>query len=192
MTKKGFTLIEMMVTVVIFSLIITTVTGIFISAIGAQRKALAYQELLNQTSYAMEYMSRSLRMAKKERDDPAFCLTGIGYGYGYNYEITRLGEGVKFINHLQDDDCQEFFRELDGVTETWRLKYKKGIGVSEETLDLTSDYLTVNFLKFSLSGESQADKLQPRVTFSLEIEGKEQTKTRIQTTISQRNLDVEY
>jgi hypothetical protein len=44
-------------------------------------------------------------------------------------------------------------------------------------------------------GQDQADDLQPRVTFSLEVKKKnveDSPKSQIQTTVSQRNLDIEY
>ncbi|XOB41950.1 MAG: PilW family protein [Candidatus Nealsonbacteria bacterium] len=189
MTKGGFTLIEMLVAVMIFSLIIGAISGVFISGFRGQKSALSSQRLLNQTSYALEYMSRALRMASKQTTDIPACLSQEGL----NYEITHNGSGLKFINHLEEDDCQEFF--LEGA----QLKYRKKIGEAgrEETLDLTSSNLQITSLKFSISGEGQEDDLQPRVTIFLALKGKgqkleEQPELKIQTTISQRNLDVKY
>ena len=65
MKFRAFTLIEMLIAVVIFSIIIGAATGVFVSAIQLQKYNLAYQQLLDQTSYAMEYMSRAIRMAKR-------------------------------------------------------------------------------------------------------------------------------
>lgn len=183
MIGRGFTLIEMMVTITIFSIVIGVILGIFISGVQQQRIALTGQVLLDQTSYALEYMSRALRMARKELLSPA-CLSQNGL----NYEITRSGAGLKFINHLQNDDCQEFFLE------SGQLKYwKKSTG---ETLPLTSNKLEIAQLKFNLAGESQGDNLQPRVTIFSEVKGKgtleASQRIKIQTTISQRNLDVVY
>lgn len=178
--KKGFTLVEMLVAVSIFTLVVGMATGIFVSALRAQKQSLASQQLLDQISYAMEYMSRALRMATKD-------LTGACITAKSNYENPGGDTSkIRFINHLQDDDCQEFFLEDN------YLKYKIKIGADEETLALTSDDLKVNSLNFNLSGQFQppTDYLQPKVTISLDIEGKEQSKIKIQTTVSQRNLDI--
>jgi len=186
--KGGFTLIEMLASVMIFSLIIGAISGVFISSFRSQKNALSSQRLLNQTSYALEYMSRALRMSQKQTADIPTCLSQNGL----NYEITHSGSGLKFINHLEEDDCQEFF--LEGV----QLKYRKKIGESgEETLDLTSSNLRITSLNFGSSGWSQDDDLQPRVTIFLAVKGKgqkpeEQPEIKIQTTISQRNLDIKY
>jgi hypothetical protein len=67
------------------------------------------------------------------------------------------------------------------------------------TMDLTSPKpkMEVTSLKINLSGEAQppTDYLQPQITLFLEILGKEsmgQPKIQIQTSISQRTLDVQY
>ena len=184
----GFTLVEMMVAVLVFSIIIASISGIFVFGIREQRKILTSQILLDQVSYALEYMSRSLRMAAKELNSPlTTCLTT----YGSNYETYDSGTRLRFINHLQGDDCQEFYLENN------QLKYKReAASTTPKTFELTSNDLKVTFLKFDLSGQSQTDKLQPRVSFYLEIEGKgfptAQPKLKIQSSVSQRMPDAQY
>ena len=187
--NRGFTLVEMLVAMFIFALVIGAIVGLFISGIRGQRNALATQRLLDQTSYNLEYMSRALRMALKEgQQDPLLgdCLLEDGL----NYEITNRGSGLKFINHLEGDDCQEFFLENE------QLKQNKSN--LPEPLLLTSNKLKITQLQFNLIGQLQppADNNQPRLTLSLKIEGRGSAaetmpKIHIQTTISQRNLDVQ-
>lgn len=176
----GLTLIEMMVVGTIFCLIIATVLGIFSSAIRAQRFSLASQQLIDQTSYVMEYMSRFLRMAKKELDagGPTACLSANGL----NYEKTYGDSGLKFKNYK--GECQEFYLDTD------RRLYQT---IDTIRLPLTSEKFNVKNLRFSVSGQTQADNVQPKVTIFLEVEGKgnsPQPKIRIQTTTSQRDIDV--
>lgn len=179
---KGFTLIEMMVAVVIFSLIMGAISGLFISVLRVQKRTLASQRLLDQTSYAMEYMSRTLRMAKKD-------LTGNCITSGTNYQKTRGGAGLKFINYK--DECWEFFLESSQLKETRKIGTPQ-----QETLGLTSSELQIISLNFNLRGESQTDNDQPMVTLFLSIRsvgvGSDQPEIKIQTTISQRNLDIRY
>ncbi len=191
MSSKGFTLVEILVVSVIFLLIIGVTSGLFVSLVRHQRRILAKQELLNQISYVMEYMSRALRMAKKELNctdfgNPSTCSCLTVEGYEWNYEIAPEGKGIRFINHSEDDVCQEFsWNEAEGQLE----ESKNG----NPFVPLTSDKLQINFLKFNVSGGSGGDSLQPRVTIFLEIQVKgagDQPKIQIQTTISQRNLDV--
>jgi prepilin-type N-terminal cleavage/methylation domain-containing protein len=184
----GFTLIEMLVAITLFAIIIAAISGIFISTIRSQQKILATQQILDQTSYVLEYMSRALRMAKKD-------LTGDCIGTAGNNYIVLLDENdnpsiIRFLNYK--GLCQQFQLEDN------QIKERKSTDSTQNNLggpiELTSPNLYVNFLQFSLSGEAQPpdDFLQPRVTISLEIRKPLVAFSpyiKIQTSISQRNID---
>lgn len=182
--EKGFTLTEMIVGLFIFSLVFGAAFGLFVSAIQNQSRALASQQLLSQTSYLIEYMGRAIRMAKKDIDGN--CISTK-----LNYATTTSGTGgVKFKNYL--DQCQEFYREWDVPSQVYRLKEDKAG---------TQNYLTspnLDVVSFNIGPSDswdQDDDLQPRVTMFLEIRKAgtgSQPKIKIQTTISQRQLDVPY
>lgn len=190
--KEGFTLLEMLVAIGVFLISIGIITGIFVTAIRQQRMALTSQTISDQTSFALEYMGRALRLAKKELAAPT-CLSqsGLNYEIPVAYRIggnENIGTGLRFINHLQGDECQEFFLE------NGRLKYRSPRW--PQPLDLTSNKLEITSLRFVLAGKSQNDPSQPLVTIFLEIRSPLTTgplqKMKIQTSISQRNLDVTY
>jgi len=194
-TKNAYTLIEVLVAVGIFTIVIAAPTGFFVSALKGQQKALASQEVLDETSYALEYVSRSLRMAKKElncasKSDPTTCACLKIGGYGVNYELTHEGKGIKFTNY--QNQCQEFFLDINDN----RFKEVKDGG---EAIPLTSDDLEVVVFKIGPQDSwGQNDNKQPKITLFLEVKGVEsarpelQPKIQIQTTVSQRNLDVTY
>lgn len=165
--NKGFTLVEILVAVAIFSLVISSISGIFISNLKAQRQSLASQELFDQTSYLMEYMSRALRMARKDLSGACTGTAKLNYSFS--------GQCLKFRNYK--DSCQQFCL------------------TSQRLWDGSQDYFTspqMKVLRFNvnLSGQTQNDNLQPRVTFLLEVEGKESSRVQLQTSVSQRNQDV--
>lgn len=165
--NRGFTLIEMVVATAIFVLVMTAASGLFVSGLRAQRQSLAHQQVLSQTSYLMEYMSRAVRMARK---DMAGTCTGTPK---LNYAFS--GQCLKFINYK--NQCQQF------CLESGRLKNENGVY-------LTSGDLQINSFNVSLSGQTQDDDLQPKATIFLDIVGQEMTNIKIQSTVSQRNLDV--
>ena len=167
--KGGFTLIEMVVAVAVFTLLISAGSGIFLSSIKAQRQSLATMEVLGQSSYLMEYMSRALRMAKKDMDGVCTGTKKLNYAFE--------NQCLKFKNYK--NKCQQF------CLVSSRLKDKDGNY-------LTSDALKVSSFNVTLSGQYQppTDNLQPILTIFLEIQGKEGSKIKIQTTISQRNPDI--
>lgn len=179
--KKGYTLIEVLVAVGIFSIATAIATSFFISSLGNQNRALSMRETIDNASHVMEYIARALRMARKDKDGS--CITA-----GTNYEITREEKGIKFENYEEPSVCQELYWEGndDRIYES-----KDGAA----GLPLTSSDLEVTLFQFQLSGEPQSDDKQPRVTVLLEIakkspSGPSFSQIRTQTTISQRNLDI--
>ncbi len=197
MATKGYTLIEIMVAVGIFTTVIAAPTGFFVSSLKGQQRALASQELVDNVSYSLEYVSRTLRMAKKElnctsKTDPSTCACLKNKGYGFNYETTQGGKGIRFNNY--QDSCQEIFWD----TSDNRLKEIKDGGAP---IALTPRKLEVVSFKVGTTTPdiwNQDNDKQARVTLFLEIQAKgpeafgSQPKIQIQTTISQRNLDVQY
>ncbi|MFC1789425.1 type II secretion system protein J [Patescibacteria group bacterium] len=178
--KKGFTLVEILVAITMFALISTAAIGIFTTTIKSQKRILAHQKLLDQTSFVLEYVSRSFRMAKKDDVGGINCLLGSKI----NYEITSTGQGgIKIRNYK--DECQEFYIENN------QLKENKG----GKVFPLTSENLFIEKMEiFPIdgSGWTQNDDIQPTITIFFEIIGGDQTEIHTQTTISQRNLDVPY
>ncbi len=197
MKSEGYTLIEVMVAVGIFTTVIAAPTGFFVSSLKGQQRALASQELIDNVSYSLEYVSRTLRMAKKElncisKTDPSTCVCLKNKGYGFNYETTQGGKGIRFNNY--QNACQEIFWD----TSDNQFKEIKDGGAP---VVLTPRKLEVVSFKIGTTTPdiwSQDNDKQARVTLFLEIQAKgpavfgSQPKIQIQTTISQRNLDVQY
>ena len=190
--NRGFTLIELVISVAIFSLIVSAGTGLLIDGLKAQRRGLAYQQLADQVSFAVEDMSRAARMAKKELFNHTFsCLSTKGWNYeNPGGDSSRL-RFIKYDHDVEGDVCHEFFLE-DGQIKEFRRDLATGV---ETTQDLTSSAIKANSLVFELAGETQSDDIQPQLTFFLDIESagqKEEEKVflNIQSSISQRNLDV--
>ena|SRR3989344_3452540 len=187
--QRGFTLIELFVVLTVFMLAMGTSVSIFISVVQEQRRILQEQELLSQTSYVSEYISRALRMAV--RDDVGGCI-----GAGKNYSLTHFDsgtgfyQGIKFLAH--DNTCQEFFydEEDQGI-----FKEKKG---SNDPQNILSDKFQVVWARFIINGNKdlqqsvKTDATQPRISILLDIKttGIKIQEKMVQTTISQRNLNV--
>jgi len=192
----GYTLIEVLVSVSIFVVSIAIPTTFFISSLRGQNKALGLRDVADHASYVLEHMSRSLRMAQKETGIPKTCLSS----YGLNYEETSTrdlgpqsdtynGPGIRFINY--HGDCQEIF--LDDNEKVIKQSTKQGVSWPEP-LPLTASNLQVNEMKFEVLGGDQYNDIQPRVTILLGLAKQGAiivSELRIQTTISQRNLDIE-
>ncbi|MFA5355756.1 MAG: prepilin-type N-terminal cleavage/methylation domain-containing protein [Candidatus Paceibacterota bacterium] len=187
MKKTGYTLIEIMVSVSVFFVVSASLITFFSNSLKSQREILASQEMVDNISYAMEYMSRALRMAVKDDIEGTGCLLGSKV----NYELTRSGDGIKFQNY--ENSCQEFFLE-NGRIKEW--KSESGV-ISEDYL--TSENIEVDYFTIESSGSwDQDDDLQAEVTIYLQARTlltadlSMQPEIKIQTSVSQRNLDVRY
>ncbi len=64
--KNGFTLIETMVVVVVFSAIMSLALVIFLGSIRSQRVALAQQKIAMETSYALNRIESDIRKNPEE------------------------------------------------------------------------------------------------------------------------------
>lgn len=207
--SKGFTLIELIVVMAVFLLVIGTAMGIFISIVKQQKRILAEQELLNQASYVMEYMSKAIRMA--EKDDAGGCLTeGVVSYPGYTYLLTRADpggfyRGIKFINQSDNNACQEFYLDnaVQGDTSTPLVLKEIKNGVPIEGALLTSEKFNIEALRFGINGhdgcygepvkcpQTEGGNNQPRITILLNIRMDAQSVKKFQTTVSQRNLNTQ-
>ncbi len=193
--SQSFTLIEILVTIAIFSLILGIISSLFASALKAQKKSLASQELLRQTSYAMEYMGRQLRMAKREETSDA-CLPLAGQNYEHEEDTSRtfdgknyrIDYGIKFINH-EGECCEFFLGQRTDESDYYSLRFSKDLADPEY---LISDDFEVEEFNINLI---EAEDVQPRVTLFLKVKRKgeraeDQPMIEIQTTISQRDLNI--
>lgn len=188
--KRGFTLVEILVAVTIFVSVVAVASSLFVSAIQSQRRNLAYQELLDQTSYVMEYMSRSIRMAKRA---DGTCTVNSDYNYEAHTWNPPWGDITCLHFKNYKDECQYFCLHLTSS----RLMTATTTNLSQpppesEFTFLTSPDLTISSFNVIDKGWQKGDTLQPLVAIFLEIKDKEQSSIsiQIQTSISQRNLDM--
>jgi prepilin-type N-terminal cleavage/methylation domain-containing protein len=184
MTNKGYTLIEILVAISVFGIIIAGPTGLFVLSLRNQNMSLALGETIDNTSHAVEYMGRALRMARK--DTTGSCITS-----GYNY-MNPGGDTskVRFLSY--NGYCQEFYISNGQIVQE-KSSDGNSSGLDGTNVYLTSDDLEITNAKFLLDGESQGDDKQPKVTIVFRI-AKSDTLPgiNVQTSMSQRNLDVAY
>lgn len=106
--NKGFTLIEMIVALGVFSMVIAAATNLFTAGLKGQRKSLTLQYLQNDTRYILELLSKEIRMSHIETDSmedilhiTAFKLSGsedVVYSLS-DGKIFRNGESLT-SNHV--------------------------------------------------------------------------------------------
>ncbi len=169
--EKGFTLVELMISAFVFALLAGAIAGILTSSIQSQRIILKDQKIASEMSYVMEYVSRDVRMAKKDIDGT--CIDANN-----NYQLT--GENnIRFLN--KDNKCHEYYLENNRI---YQKKSEDEHSSGWSSIPLTSQEIYVENLNFKKTAK------QPRVTINLEFRIADESDLLIlQTTVSQRNID---
>ena len=185
--SKGYTLIEVLIAAVVFSILVAGPTGLFISSLEGQTRTLLLGRMTESSSYSLEYMSRALRMAKK--DLSGSCITAKT-----NYQNLSGISSIRFLKYdevLDDDICMEFSVQNGQLGEK---KSDSEIWNNPPFNALTPNDFEVTSTKFVITGQSQSDDLQPKVTiyFRMIKKGQAQPEMKVETTVSQRNLDIPY
>ena len=165
--KDGFTLIELIVAIGVFSTIVSIAVGGFVSALRTQRQTVALIAANSNASLTMEQMAREIRAGFD------FCLPGQCIG------TSELS-----------------FKNAAGDVVTYRLNGVSGAverGISGNFSPLTAENVSIRYLHFVLSGNDSRDGLSPRITVSMGVSSKELgvagSVVNIQTTVSARVLD---
>src|SRR3989344_1448240 len=72
-TENGFTIVEVLVTSLIFSVIAMTVSAIFIQIINLERRGLAVQKIQDNALLVLEEMSRDMRVSRISDQESSYC-----------------------------------------------------------------------------------------------------------------------
>lgn len=185
----GFTILEMIVSLGVFSIALLISLGALLTISSAQKKAVAVQNIEDNFRFALEAISKEAR-------------TGTTFYCGF----TESDLPTSFRSGFTRRSCSGGGRALtflparfaaDNTPVTYRLRDKrieKIVNLNETAATfLTSDLVEINDLTFYVTGAETEDGLQPRVTIMLDAVAapatREEVRLRLQTSISQRLLD---
>jgi len=119
--NKGFSLIEMLVSVAVFVVLILIVTSIFQSVIKAQRNAIAAQSVQESMRFALELISKELRSAKHVYNNTTDVDECLGGETRDNYAARGLSspsESRKVYNVFRDGDGENLYFKNKNSTDT--------------------------------------------------------------------------
>lgn len=183
--KEGFTLIEIMVSVVLFTVIIMAVTSIFKMAISAQRNSIAAQNVQESMKYFFEITGKEIRMAVKNNGSCDTSIVPVGSVFGAN--SNSYGDTLYFKNYT--GDCVTYFLQKDyNNILRFAVSRKNNDGVKVDFI--SPEKISINSLHFVLSGGGPAPSPQPLVTMNMNANSisnsKFQANMTLQTSISSR------
>ncbi len=188
MNKKGFTLVEMMIVLAVFSITTVVIIDIFMMASRASRRTLAVQQIQSDARYSMESVSREIRMDAIDYD-------WSGYAGGIDAPEDALAlrdaDNNSIIFKKDSANCPSgttncLVVSLDGGT-TWASVTSSGNTVLDLKFYI---YPLVDPFKLNMSHAYDSNN-QPRVTMILVTEGTgsgpgEQQIVYLETTVSNR------
>ncbi len=173
--QSGFTLVEVLITSFIFSIIMLSVSGLFISILANERRAFAAQAIQENGLFIMELMSREIRVSQIRAadqnppgDSPGCTLTSLTIDHPVNGTVTYSLNGSTGV--LQ--------RTAGGFTS-----------------DLTSSTVSFSRLNFCLLGSDPTDQKQVRVAILASVRnktGKDILTFNLETAVTSRNLESEF
>ena len=196
--KGGFTLIEMIVAIALFSVVMVVAVGALLSLTGANKKAQALQSVMNNLNISIDSIVRNVRMGSKY-----YC----GVGSGTN-DCSTGGTAITFDCNPRTPSCaatggrwgyeivcpQGFSGNGTCPSGGYIARSTNG-GTSWSRI--TAPEVTISSMKFYVVGTTPGttgDTVQPKVIVVVKGEaggvGKTNTKFHIQATAVQRELDL--
>jgi prepilin-type N-terminal cleavage/methylation domain-containing protein len=167
-TEKGFTLIEMLVSLALFSIVIVVIMGSILTIVDVNRKSQSLTVVMNDLNFVLESITRTVKTGE------------IQTGHGSRSEIEIIDQEGRVIT----------YRFENGAIER---KTEEG-GEESDYISLTSEQIEITAASFDVFDDEY--NFQPRILIFLDgevaITERIRSAFRIQTTVSQRNLDDDH
>jgi prepilin-type N-terminal cleavage/methylation domain-containing protein len=194
--QSGFTLVEMIVSLTLFSVVITITVGALLSLIGSNDQLRTEQSVMTNLAFALDSMSREIRTGTY-----FFCSTGTNFnnqdltiGARTTQDCTATSTGLSFV---------EGGRSITASTGSTRIAYyfdssnhaiMRRVG-NQAPQSMTSEGIYIANLEFTVTGtdtlEASTNTEQPTVTIFIDArDSATGIPNYVQTTVTQRALDL--
>lgn len=195
--KKGFTLIELMVSITIFSIVMLISVGALLAIVDANRKAQSLKSVMNNLNFALENMSRNIRVGTNYYckpyqlgDDPPSVPSDITT----TKDCSGSDGGVLFAfegsNGDRNDQNDQIVYRLNGTS------IERSTDSGSTFTAITAPEVQLTNFRFYVVGSDPltlGNTIQPRVVMTIQGKagaGKSQTEFNVQASVSQRLIDI--
>lgn len=193
--NKGFTLIEMLVALSLFTIVVTIAVGAFLSLIGASKSVQGEQSVITTLTFVLDSMTREIRTGINYYCDDATTLRTGTFSTSSIRDCVAGDDGVSFIEAGSSITAGSSNRRIayyfDTSSATNTIMRRVGNGTPQS---IVSDGITVTNAEFFVTGTDRlgtgTDTNQPTVTIILEAIDENGATTTLQTTVTQRELDI--
>ncbi len=194
--KKGFTLIEMLVTVSLFAIIITIAVGGFTNAERTQRQVTSLISAQSNVSIALEQMSRDIRTGYYFCHTPGdYTNTGVCNDPNNTSMPTCALVSSSPNSPLMCPSLNFYDANGNEINYSWNGGALTESINSGPPQSITGNTVYVKYLKFQLFGQTEGDHWPPRITISLGIAASSTDPAvssdvfNLETTVSARSID---
>ncbi len=209
--QSGFLLVEMLVAVFIFTIVMLLGITSVLSILDANRKNQNMQSVINNLNLVINGMAKNIAVGNDYHCGDIGDYSGADCnGQGGDFDSPETSFAFTFNKDTNGDGDLDVIRYRLGAYED--PDFPEGIGNVERSVDggdfvpITSPEVHIQSLNFyvfdtstldvDVSGNASGDENQPRVVVIIRgYAGKKEnsaTQFNLQTTISQRSLDVSY
>jgi len=187
--RSGFTLVELLIAVALFSILVSIAAGGFVRALRSERQVSAMMSAESNVSIALEEMTREIRTGYLFCHDPgsaspsAACASCSVVAGGQTQTWTC--PNIEFYNANGE--------KVDYVLQNGLLERSDSAENGGALAVLTSNNVSVTDLGFTLFGDLEGDHWNPRITIVVGAEPNDKTVSwstaNLETTVSARNID---
>ena len=180
--RRGFSLIELMVSVALFTIVMTISIGTLLALVNANQKAESLKSVINNLNFGLESMARTIRT-------------------GHLYYCTTSNIDDPLPTGTQDCSSGEkglVLTDDKGKRVAYRLQGTVIVRATEddpEWIPFTAPEVVVDGMLFYVTGTTPApdDLLQPTVTISIRghagVKADTESEFHLETTVTQRLID---
>lgn len=175
-----------MVSISIFTMVMIVAVGSVFAIVDANKKTHSIKSVMTNLNFALESMTRDIRVGTMYGCDtavgtPGDCQSG---GDTFHFKANRDVDG----NGLADDFIEYSLGQENGV---WKIM--KGVYPAGIVFPITAAEIHIESMKFYVTGTRADDGVQPKAVITIRgyagVSGT-LSKFNIQTTVSERALDI--
>ena len=167
-SQAGFTIVEVLVTSLIFSIIAIILSAIFIKIINIERRGFAVQKIQDNALLVLEEMSRDMRVSRISDQESSNCTATT-------ITLTHPIKGTVV------------YRTSSGIVQ-------RSVG-GGSYVDVSGSNVNFTRMNFCILGSLTNDNQSPRVSIVTSVQnrtGKEILQINLQTTTTSRNFVDEF
>ena len=194
--KEGFTLVEMMVSIALFSILVSIAAGGFVRALRSERQITAMMSTESNISIALEEMTREARtgylfchQAGQGAPDPICdCQSDLAPDPTWTCPAIEFRDASgTLIEYFRGDPSNP-----NAPTPSILYRYD---GDTNTTAPITGDNVNITNLNFILFGQIEGDNWNPRITITMSAAPNDSTVSwaavNLETSVSARTINCE-